>query len=231
MNHSPKRFPPYLSYKTLRNFLDSLGPTIVPTRIDRSVLASKSGSNQVLLLSALKYLNLITDNGLATPDLQKLVKAEGPDRQKVWANIMAKAYSNLFESEIDIGRTTTQELSEVFSREGVSSPDTIKKCVTFFSLAAKDAGLKLSPHVKPYAGRRRAGLGTTGVKSSSKSEGTALNSVAISEALLRKFPTFDPAWSEEERNNWLAAFEKLTKLSIGSMNGANVNGEGHVRND
>lgn len=214
MNHSAKRTPPYLSYRTLRNFLDSLRETALPSRIDRSIMASKSGSSQVLLLSALKYLKLVTDNGLPTPDLQRLVSVEANERQKVWGSIIRKAYAELFESNIDLERTTTQELSEAFVREGVLSPDTVKKCVTFFSLAAKDAGLKLSPHIKPYAGRRRSRFERTvaGTGNYVKPDASTHNGSAISDGLLRKFPNFDPAWTEDERNNWLAAFEKLTKL-------------------
>jgi hypothetical protein len=174
-------------------------------------MGSKSGSNQVLLLAALKYLRLISENGLPTPDLEKVTSVQGPERQRAWRAIILKAYDELLQPNIDIERTTTQELSEAFVRQGVSSPDTVKKCVTFFSLAAKDAGLKLSPHVKPYAGRRRVVAGRNGARNDLRLDERTHNIATISESLLRKFPSFDPSWPEEERKNWLAAFEQLTK--------------------
>lgn len=202
--------------------MDALNATAVPTRIDRSILASKSGSNQKLLLSAVRYLNLADDQGTPTPDLQRLVAAEGRERQQLWRRILAKAYSELFDSGIDLERTTTQELSEIFERQGVTSADTIRKCVTFFSLAARDAGLKLSPHIKPYAGKRRPRV-TMEPRSSpdfSVPSADTIRSESVSQNnLLTKFPNFDPAWPEEERNNWLSAFEKLLKMTHGSMNG------------
>ena len=213
MDGSERKTPPYLSYKTLRNFLDSFRYTAMPARIDRSVMSAKSGSNQILLIAALRYLNLVTDRGSPTTDLQQLVKADGSERQKLWAKVIFKAYADLFDSGVDIERTTTQELAEAFAKEGVSSPDTMKKCVTFLSLAAKDAGMKLSPHVKPYAGRRRRSTEKINAGKYVEPFASGPSSEVIYEGLLSKFPQFDPSWPEHVRNNWLAAFEKLTKLT------------------
>ena len=132
-----KGLPPYLSYRTFRSFIDSVSVGGVPNRIDRSMMASMSGSNQALLVSAIRYLGLASEKGVSTPELESLVNAEGKERQEIWRRILSRAYSNLFNSRINLERATTKELSEVFAKEGVSSADTIRKCVTFFSLAAK----------------------------------------------------------------------------------------------
>jgi hypothetical protein len=215
-----KRLPPYLSYRTFRSFLDSVGVAGVPNRIGRSLMASKSGSTQALLLTAIRYLGLASEKGVTSPELERLVHAEGKERQDVWRGILEKAYPAFFSAKINLERTTTEELAEIFTKEGVSSPDTVRKCVTFFSLAAKDAGIKLSPHIKPYAGARQSARrarvnveDTTGTTTgSSPLVGRDRNGLSEWELLLSKFPDFDPAWPEDLRSNWLVGFERLSRI-------------------
>src|SRR6266571_381138 len=157
MADKSKRLPPYLSYRTFRNFVDSVRVSGVPTRIERSMMASKSGSTQALLFAAIRYLGLASEKGVSTPDLEQLVHSEGKQQRDVWRRIFVRSYSGVFKSKINLERATTEELSEIFLREGVSSKDTIRKCITFFCMGAKDAGIKLSSHIRPYAGHRQAG--------------------------------------------------------------------------
>ena len=51
--------PPYVAYRTFRNFLVQLEKQGLPGRIDRSVLSHKSGTVQSQLLLALEFLGLI----------------------------------------------------------------------------------------------------------------------------------------------------------------------------
>src|SRR5258707_221108 len=101
-------------------------------------MASRSGSTQALLLSAIRYFGLVSENGLPTPDLETLVQSDGKERQEVWRRILIRAYPNLF--KLDLQRATTQQLSEALAREGLSNQETIRKALNFFSIAAKDAG-------------------------------------------------------------------------------------------
>ena len=218
-----KGLPPYLSYRTFRSFIDSVSVGGVPNRIDRSMMASMSGSNQALLVSAIRYLGWASEKGVSTPELESLVNAEGKERQEIWRRILSRAYSNLFNSRINLERATTKELSEVFAKEGVSSADTIRKCVTFFSLAAKDAGVKLSPHIKPYAGRPQRSRRSRAVRIEQKEiapEPTILGSDTDRSSdwqmLLSKFPDFDPSWPEEVRKNWFDGFQSLSKICKGN---------------
>jgi hypothetical protein len=218
-----RRLPPYLSYRTFRNFLQSLTVSGVPTRIDRSMMASKSGATQVLLLSTIRYLGLASENGIPTAELEKVVHSEGKERQEVWRRILEKSYPNLFNSKLNLERTTTKELEEVFKTQGVTSPETVRKCVTFFSLAARDAGIRLSPHVKPYAGRRQAGRRARATGDEQK-ETVAVAAPFVAtdndgstdwQLLLSKFPDFDPSWPEELRKNWFDGFERLSRICKG----------------
>src|SRR5438445_2835528 len=111
-----KKVPPYLSYTTFRNFLDSLRATALPTRIDRGIMANMSGSNQALLLSTIRYLGLASEQGIPTADLKQLIDAKEPERTSVWKRIVMKGYSDLIGSKLDLERTTTDELAEAFRR-------------------------------------------------------------------------------------------------------------------
>src|ERR1700730_1494553 len=125
----------------------------------------------------------------------------------------------IFRFKVKLPRTTTEELADLFKKEGVSSSDTIRKCVTFFSLAAKDAGIKLSPHIKPYAGARRpsrrrsaSSAGITESAEPSKFPVVLEQNSSEWELLLSKFPNFDPSWSDDLVNRWLIGFERLSKI-------------------
>jgi hypothetical protein len=218
-----KGLPPYLSYRTFRSFIDSVSVGGVPNRIDRSMMASMSGSNQALLVSAIRYLGLASEKGVSTPELESLVNAEGKERQEIWRRILSRAYSSFFNSRINLERATTKELSEVFAKQGVSSTDTIRKCVTFFSLAAKDAGLKLSPHIKPYAGRTQRTRRSRAIGSEQKEMATVPSLLGSAndrssdwQMLLSKFPDFDPSWPEDVRKNWFDGFQRLSKICKGN---------------
>jgi hypothetical protein len=180
-----------------------------------------SGSNQALLFSTLRYLGLITEKDLPTKDLENLVNANEDSWQEIWRAIITKAYVRLFNSELNLERTTTQELTEAFEREGVSSPDTVRKCVTFFTFAAKDAGITLSPHIKPYAGRRQTDRRIR-ARVEDQKESVADSSIAFTKPnknsstdlhlLISKLPDFDREWSEDLKKSWFERFDRLLRL-------------------
>lgn len=218
-----KKAPPYLSYTTFRNFLDSLSATAVPTRIDRGIMASMSGSNQALLISTVRYFDLASEHGIPTSELKLLVEATEADRQQIWKRILMKGYSDLFNSKLDLARTTTNELAEAFRRQGVASPDRLRKCVSFFTLAAKDAGIKLSPHIKPFVVKRQESRRTRPIPDSIKpaSSSEELTGSHEWQLLLSKFPEFDPAWPEDLRRNWLEGFEELSRICKRNVTASN----------
>lgn len=212
-----KKAPPYLSYRTFKNFLDSLRATAIPTRIDRGIMANMSGSNQALLISTVRYLGLASEHGVPTADLKRLIEAKESDRNQVWSHILMNGYRELFDSNLDLERTTTNELANVFRRQGVTSPDRIRKCVSFFTLAAKDAGIKLSPHIKPYVGKRKEPRRPRSDGNEKfLNERTELSDESTAppewQLLLSKFPDFDPGWPEDLRKNWIEGFESLSRI-------------------
>jgi hypothetical protein len=146
--------PPYISYKTFKNFLDSFESSEqIPSHIDRSVLpTSMSGGNQVGVIATLRFFNLISENGAPHADFYEYVDAQEEGKKRVLRRILSEGYSFLMNG-LDIERATTKQVIDKFKEVGVSG-DTVRKAIVFFLFAAKDAELKISSHIKPYMGSR-----------------------------------------------------------------------------
>lgn len=217
MGRTNRRVPPYVSYKTFESFLDSLRASGVPNRILRSskIMASKSGSSQAALLSAIHYLGLIDDDENSTPALEELAASKGAKRAELLRQVVMISYSGVFKSKLNLERATTDELSEIFQNEGITGDDTIRKCVTFFCLAAKAGGIKLSSYIKPYAGRRRRVREKDSDHPKTISSAQTLGPGAGQQnwkLQLPKFPDFDPSWPEDLRKNWLDGYERILRM-------------------
>lgn len=212
-----KLSPPYLPYKTLRNFLESM-KVAMPARIDRSVMRSMSGAMQSQLILALKYLHLISlDAGVPTEKLTKLVHSEGAERQRILKEILISSYSFLFKEGFNLEDATPLQLQERFAQSGVSG-NTMRKCIAFFMRATKDAGITLHHITKGTPGPRP---GTTKEKRKTNQFQQTLDAnpkdfigsqgqnISLDQLLLSKFPSFDPAWPDEVKAKWFEGFNKL----------------------
>jgi hypothetical protein len=219
----PLTVPPYVSYRSYRNFLDSLKQGI-PARIDRSVMASMSGALQSQLTTALRYLNLTKPLGQPTEMLAKIVNSEGPERAKAMREMLAAAYPFLFGS-FDLKSATPRMLEEQFSEAGASG-GTLDKCMLFFLAAAKDAEIELSPHLKNPRVARTSGSRTPRTRQATRlvdanstieddlrDISTEQNgNVSWEQMLLSKFPSFDPAWPDEVKSKWFDGFHRLMRV-------------------
>jgi hypothetical protein len=210
--------PPYVPYKTLGNFLDGIKATNMPSRIDRSVMPSMSGSLQGQLTSALRYLELVTPNGVPTERLVKIVNAEGAEKQKALRELIISAYPFLFKN-FDLERATTKQLEEQFASAGANGA-TVRKCMAFFMGAAKAADIKLSPHLKPFKSVVRNGRNRRTVASGTPAPTNGVyqsvpqhdpGHATWEQLLLSKFPNFDPGWPDDVKTKWFAAFDQLMK--------------------
>lgn len=213
--------PPYLSFKTFSSFIQGLKVGI-PTRIDRSVLNTMSGAVQGHLMSALRYLGLVSAHAVTTEKLASLVNSEGPERERVLSGILKEGYPFLFaEPTFDLQRATTGQLEEAFRKVGASG-ETIRKCVAFFLAAAKAAGITVSPYIKtsgitraPSNRSRKTTSLNNSVDLSPQPDGFLASTVpppaSWAQMLLAKFPSFDPAWSDDVKAKWFESFERLMK--------------------
>lgn len=213
-----KAVPAYVPYRSFRNFIDGLKQGI-PSRIDRSVMASMSGALQSQLTAALRFLGLISPNGLPGEFLPKLVNSEGPERVRVLRDILHASYPFLFRG-FDLKTATPRMVEEQFSAAGASG-GTIAKCLSFFMAAAKEAEIPVSPHLKNARGTRttRPGRRTNREASAQANGGNGLSAPVTTDAssmtwqqlLLSKFPSFDPAWPDDVKSKWFSAFDQLMK--------------------
>ena len=211
--------PPYVAYKTLKNFLRGL-KTAIPSRIDKSVMPSMSGGTQSQILSALRYLKLTDANGHPQPLLVRIVKSDGPEYQAALREALS-AYPFIANKTIDLAMATSHQLNEEFNK--LASGDTVRKAVIFFIPAAKEAGITMSPFFKepgkrtPSNGKRKPRMPKgvalspppTSVQRSDPQPQQPAPMMAWHEMLLAKFPSFDPAWPDEVKNKWFAAFADL----------------------
>jgi len=144
----------YASWVTVQNALDALAQG-VPPQIDRSLFPGLNWAVQSQLLTGLRFLKLIDDNGNSTPELVAL--AEDRDcRKENWVPVLKAAYREVF--AIDLTKASPLQLENAIQRYGVTG-DTLEKAVRFFIAAAEFSGIPLSPHLqrrrKQVAPRKR----------------------------------------------------------------------------
>lgn len=149
-----KPLAPYVSYKTLRTFLDSLKQGI-PSRIDRSLMSNWSGAVQNQLVAALKYLTLIDDQNMPTPTLRQLAYAEGEERKQLLTGVLRSAYPDLFTPDDFLTSATVGHFHEAFQATGAKG-DTLRKNESFFLAAAADAGIPVHVRLAKAAAHARA---------------------------------------------------------------------------
>ena len=136
--------PPYMSFQTFWNFIAELGEKPLPPQIDRSMLRTKSGTDQMNLVATLKGFGLIRDDGTVTPRLLELVGENSEGRAKLLGELVRGYYEAPLRVSADNGteKLLHDSFAEAFGYEG----NTRRKAITFFLHAARTAGIPLSPH-------------------------------------------------------------------------------------
>jgi hypothetical protein len=217
-----KALPPYVSYRTFRNFIDGL-ETGIPDRIDRSYWGDRySGSSGTQLMTALRFLGLVDGTGIPTTRMRQLVSAKGAQRSEILKQIGHTAFDFLSERSFDPRGATYSQLEEAFYNNYQVTGDVARKCIKFFISLENDAGVPLSPFImkrtktiRASTGRKktatRATPGTKGNSIAQQSESAMPVPATWYEMVLTKFPTFDPAWSEDVKLKWFEAFDTLLK--------------------
>ena len=224
-----KSLPPYVSYRTFRNFIDGLQLGI-PSRIDRSYWGERySGSTGTQLMTALRFLGLIDSSGVPMTRLRQLVSTMGTQRAEILKQIAYTAYSFLSVRTLDPQLATYAQLEEAFYDTYQVTCDVARKCIKFFVSLESDAGVALSPFIMKRSKTIRTSAGR---KKSTEKIGSRTNqnsSIPLMtdsipsqtvwwEMVLAKFPTFDPTWPDDVKLKWFEAFDSLLKR--GSLSNA-----------
>jgi len=147
-NEQKALVPAYVPYKSFTNFINGLRENGVPGRLDRSVMRGLSGSAQSAIQKSFEFLKLTDLDGKPTPLMRKLVAAEGEDRKALMKQMLQGAYDFVFDEPNFLEEATGHMVADKFRAQGVSG-STVTKTVAFFLAAAKDADVKVSPHVRP----------------------------------------------------------------------------------
>jgi hypothetical protein len=178
-----------------------------------------SGSNISALKGALLFMNLMTPDERPTPELEKLVQAEGAERQTLIKKIFVRSYEDIL-NQVDLSRATHGQLREYFKSVGADG-QMGQKCSTFFLSLAKESGEKLHASLQTKVTRSRGARKGTKRAPIKDTSGKEIQPPAKHEpqillqtdpsmvGLLQKLPLMGTPWSKEERTNWKKAFDAL----------------------
>ena len=124
------------------------------------------------------------------------------------------------QANVDLESATYSEVEEAFHTSFQLTGDMIRKCVKFYVSLAGDAGLNVSTFVAQHTRAPRGGQRTKSAREVRGTRTTIERNVSPppapadavwNNALLAKFPGFDPAWSDDIKVKWFAAFDELLK--------------------
>jgi len=156
--------PPYTAFQTFRGLLDRLHESGVPQRIDRSFWGRfLGGSVGLQIMAALRFLDLVTTEGAPTETLEPLI--DPATRKATLARLIEAQYAEALRMA-DPQRATHGQLTTAFRTAYKIEGETLRKAVTFFIHAAKEAELPLSSFIANAS--KSTGAST---KSSTRSNG------------------------------------------------------------
>jgi uncharacterized protein DUF5343 len=219
--------PPYVAYKTFRNFLDKFKQG-VPGRIDRDLMGSMSGAAQSQVTTALKFLGFISENNLPLDSMKRFVAAEAEDRRVALEAILHKAYPYLFGDGFNLSSATASQLRETIEANTGATGETVNRCIAFFKDAAQDAGINVSKYItqkKPrmVGAKKRNGSGKSGDGEAGKiappppvdqyqpQRIEAQNSMLLW-GLFQRLPKPGSVWPKQQRDQWTETLNNVLAL-------------------
>lgn len=141
--------PPYTSYRSFVSLIDELrGHDVLPGVIDRSYLSKRSGSEQSALISTMKWFGLISESGAPTDLLREYLKLSPEDSPQLFNKMVMDSYPDITDGIFSLDSATTAMLADQFRQSYDLGGNTLGKSISFFLAAAKEAGIKVSPHAK-----------------------------------------------------------------------------------
>ena len=145
--------PPYVSFSTFRTLREWLGDEGVPLRFDRSFWESKfSGSTGTQLVAALRFLGLL-DREQPQQGMERMAEASTAEWRFLLAELLHDSYTAVPFDELP--RATPAMVRGWFRAYPVDG-HTLRKAISFFVSAAKEAELPMSNGVRKMAKGRPA---------------------------------------------------------------------------
>lgn len=219
--------PPYISFATFKTFISDLKEQGVPERIDKHVWRHRfAGGVGPYLVSGLRFFGLLTDIDGSTDALKAFVQSHGTDHWKKGLEaLIRRSYGPVM--KLDLHTIAAGHLSDSFANAYGLEGNTLRKAITFFVHAAKDADIAIGPRITKgtrTVSPRKKPNGPTKPKADGAGEGTPASKVlkdpppppspratAWNELLLEKFPAFDPAWPDDVKAKWFEGFQQLMR--------------------
>lgn len=224
-----KPVPPYVSYKTLSNFLDRFKQGL-PGRIDRGLMASMSGAAQSQVTTALRYLGMISDNSIPTPLMKRYTTGAEDDRKAALREMLPASYPFIFDGVFDFATATASQLREAFSNNTNATGETLGRCMAFLKDAAQDADIPVSPFIlqgktrTPGAKKRvsprreEKNIARTNAPPSSVQHYVPPPATMPAQAslllsgLFNRLPKPGTVWGKEERERWVLTLNNVLLL-------------------
>jgi Family of unknown function (DUF5343) len=224
---------PYIAFQSMKTFIQNLKPHKLPNRIDRSLLQNFAGSVQGLLITTLRFFDLIDAKGIPTESLERLHQAYDTDQWPVvLGDLLRKGYPAIF--EIGLATASPGQFSEAFRNAFGGAEAVQRKSRTFFLNAARDAQIEISQHITknkkprsmPASGRRRAAKPNT-VRTAAATPSTeppAVNTNGLDGATTPRAPNayqllavFDPSdMSPDEQAAVWTLIQYLKRKEVGA---------------
>ncbi len=157
-NGNQETVPVYLSFKTFQAAVQSLRTHGLPDSLDRTAFGSRSGAEQTQILSALRFLGLLSDANKTQESLKALVKATegGTEEKSILAALLKQRYANAF--ALNLESATPAQLDKAIGDYGATGA-TRDRSVRFFIKACEYCSIKLSSRLT--ARKARAGSTST----------------------------------------------------------------------
>jgi hypothetical protein len=145
-----QRNAPYVATKALNDFFERIRYVSIPDKIDAGLLLDYNipKGNVFALISALKFLGLIDDEGKPTLALNSL-QVTGEEFTIALQNVIKAAYSDLF-SKLDVSRDSREHIRNYFARN--YSTAKAGDSTSLFLTLCRQAGIPLSENLSTVRG-------------------------------------------------------------------------------
>ncbi len=140
---------PYITKGWMHAFLDKI-KKIRMEKIDANIIKSYDiapGANASKVVTALKFFNIIDDDGNVIGDNFDKLRLEGDKYKEAVKEMVTRAYSNLIQ-EIDIEKASVPDLVNYFRFKYKYTDFPAKQASKLFTYLCKEAGIKLSPELE-----------------------------------------------------------------------------------
>lgn len=142
VNNKGKRNAPYVSASALSQFFDHIRYVSTPKKVDSGLLLDYgiSKGNVFALVSALKFLGLVGEDGKPTPAFSSL-QVMGEEFVNNLRQVVTDAYAGLF-ARLDVSRDSREHIRNYFSRN--FSPSQSDKATVLFLDLCKEAEIPVA---------------------------------------------------------------------------------------